>query len=120
MAKANVEKEVLTWLETFVTDSWPVFGDQPKEKPESYILVDRTGGPREHMVLDKAEILIEVYHKASRVAASDKAQLIADAMPSLLNTESITHAEVNSLVKLDDTINVYFRYQLYCDIYCRR
>lgn len=120
MDKVNVEKVVISWLETLLTDAWPVFGDTPREKPFKYALVDRTGGPRESMVLDQAEILIEVYHKDSRVAASDEAQLIADAIPSLKQIESITRAKVNSIVKLDDTINQYFRYQIYCDVFCRR
>lgn len=120
MVKINVEKEVITWLETYLTDEWAVFGDKPKETPPGFILVDRTGGPRESMVLDQAEILIEVYHKDSRVLASDKAQEIADAIPELTNIESITRAKVNSVVKLDDTITQHFRYQVYCDIFCRR
>lgn len=120
MAKANVEIEVITWLETLVTDEWPVLGEMPKTKPEKFILVDRTGGPRENMVLDKAEILIEVYHKESRVEASQKANAVADAIVSLTERESITKAAVNSLVKLDDTIGQYFRYQIYCDVFCRR
>lgn len=120
MDKPNVEKEVIAWLETLLGDGWPVFGDTPPVKPDQYILVDRTGGPRESMVLDQAEILVEVYDKNSRVDASDKAQEIADAIPALTAIESITRAKVNSIVKLDDTINQYWRYQIYCDIYCRR
>lgn len=116
----NVEKLVISWLETYLTDAWPVFGDKPQDTPPNYLLVDRTGGPREHMVLDRAEILIEVYHKDSRVQASDKAQEIADVITALEEIECITHAEVNSIVKLDDTITQYFRYQIYCDIWCRR
>lgn len=120
MSKPNVEKLVITWLENMLGDAWPVFGDEPKATPEAYVLVDRTGGPRESMVLDQAEILIEVYHKTSRVSASDKAQDIADAIPGLTVIESITRAKVNSVVKLDDTISQYWRYQVYCDIFCRR
>lgn len=120
MSKPNVEKEVITWLETFLTDAYPVYGDKPKETPIGFCLVDRTGGPRESMVLDQAEILIEVYHKESREIASDTAQLIADAIPSLTEIESITRAKVNSFIKLDDTITQHFRYQIYCDIFCRR
>lgn len=120
MDKPNVEKEVINWLETLLGDSWPVFGDQPKDRPQGYVLVDRTGGPRENMVLDRAEILIEVYHKNSRVTASDKANEIADAIVGLLDRENITHAVVNSVVNLDDVIAQYSRYQIYCDIYCRR
>ncbi len=120
MAKTNVEKLVIEWLDDEFGSTWPVFGDQPKTRPVKYIIVDRTGGAREAMVLDSAEILIEVYHKTSRVEASDKAAEIADVLHELLEVESITKAKVNSVIKLDDTINQYFRYQIYCDVFNRR
>lgn len=120
MVKQNVEKLVIAWLKANIGDGWSVFGDQPKEKPVGYALVDRTGGPRESMVLDSAEILIEVYHRDSRESASDKANEIADIIPQLKEIESITRANVNSVVKLDDTINQYWRYQIYCDVFNRR
>lgn len=116
----NVEAIVISWLNGIIGTGWNVYGDQPKTKPVKYALVDRTGGPRESMVLDQAEILIEVYHKTSRLTASEKANEIADAIPQLTATESITRAKVNSVVNLDDTINGYHRYQIYCDIYNRR
>jgi len=72
------------------------------------------------MVLDQAEILIEVYHKVSRETASDKANEIADMIPDLLDTEPITRAAVNSVVNLNDPIAQYYRYQIYCDVFCRR
>ena len=118
----NVESATIAWLQTIDGhENWPVHGDMPQEKPDSFILVDRTGGPRESMVLDRAEILIEVYHKDSRMVASDKANTIADAIPSLVGyDEDITRAKVNSVVNLPDTVAGYQRYQVYCDIYCRR
>jgi hypothetical protein len=64
--------------------------------------------------------LIEVYHDKSRSEASDVAQGFADIIPHLTELEPITHAKVTSLVKLDDTIAQYYRYQIYCDIYARR
>jgi len=118
--KPNVEKIVIAWLEDHVVITWPVHGDMPDPRPEKFMLVDRTGGAREAMVLDRAEILIEVYHKTSREMASDEANKIADLIPELLNTKSITEAKVNSVIKLDDTIGKYFRYQIYCDVYNRR
>lgn len=119
---ANVEEQVIDWLSALSGYStWPVSGDKPKSLPESFIIVDRTGGPRESMVLDRAEILIEVYHKTSRALASEKADQIADAIPQLLGySENITRAVVNSVVNLDDTLTQYHRYQVYCDIYNRR
>lgn len=117
---ANIEALVIEWLGTVVSD-YPVSGDKPTKPPEKFILVDRTGGPREAMVLDRAEILIEVYHKTSRFTASDKAGDIADLIPQLpAYAADITHAKVNSVVNLDDTLAQYHRYQIYCDVYHRR
>lgn len=65
MAKINVEKIMIAYLDANKGTGWEVFGDQPRTKPERYILVDRTGGFRHQRVLDKAELLIEVYHKKS-------------------------------------------------------
>lgn len=119
--KQNVEKEVIAWLKSVAGPDWAVHGDKPNPTPQQYVMVDRTGGPREAMVLDRAEILIEVYHKDSRVSASDKANEIADLIPRLTAyRHNITRASVNSLIKLDDTIGQYWRYQIYCDIYLRR
>lgn len=120
MANVNIEKVIIAWLSANVGSGWLVFGDQPSPRPEKYLTVDRTGGPRESMVLDKAEILIEVYHKTSRVDASDKAYELADILPNLTTLEPITRSKVNSVVKLDDLVGQYWRYQIYVDIYARR
>jgi hypothetical protein len=123
MDNPNVEKLVIAWLGTLseVTTDWPVSGDKPKSLPPQFIIVDRTGGPREAMVLDRAEILVEVYCKDSRTTASDMANYIADQVQFLpAYAESITHASVNSLINLDDLVGEYSRYQLYLDVYNRR
>jgi hypothetical protein len=124
MDNPNTEKLVIAWLQTLdeITGDWPVYGDKPATLPDQYILVDRTGGPREAMVLDRAAILIEVYHKNSRVTASDMANYIADQIPAGLPAyaESITGASVNSVVNLDDLIAQYSRYQVYADVNNRR
>lgn len=116
---ANVEVIVIDWLKTFV--EVPVSAEKPKELPESFVLVDRTGGSREAMVLDRAEILIEVYHKSSRLIASELANQIGDKIIELeVRDDNITHADINSIVSLDDLIGGYRRYQVYCDVYHRR
>lgn len=121
MAKADVEELVVAWLNSIVGTGWSASGDKPATPPAQFILVDRTGGPREAMVLDRAEILIEVYCKTSRKIAKDKANDIADRIIELeAYSNDITHASINSVVNLDDTLGQYSRYQVYCDIYCRR
>lgn len=117
----NLEVLVKNWLDTFVGVEYPVSTKKPKNSPASYILIDRTGGPRESMVLDRAEILIEVYNKSDRLAASNKANQIADRIVELeAFNHNITHADINSVVSLDDLLGQYERYQIYCDIYHRR
>lgn len=117
----NVEARVIKWLTGVAGAGWLVAADKPKTKTlEKYIIVDRTGGAREAMVLDMAEILIEVYHKTSRLEASEQANKIADVVTDLLQYDEITKAKVNSVVHLDDTLNQYYRYQIYVDVYNRR
>lgn len=117
---ANIEVLVIGWLNSLATD-YPASGDTPSTRPLKYILVDRTGGPRESMVLDRAEILIEVYDKNSRLDCSNKANAIADAIPQLeAYNHNITRAAVNSTLNLPDLVAQFHRYQVYCDVYLRR
>lgn len=120
MANVNIEKVVIGFLEANKSDDFAVFGDMPDPRPEGFVLVDRTGGPRDNIVQDRAELLIETYHKDSRQSASDEAYRIADIMEALLGIEAITHVKVNSVVKLDDLLGQYWRYQIYVDIFYRR
>jgi hypothetical protein len=118
----DVETLVIGWLNSGVlTAGYTAHGDKPDVAPEKYVLVDRTGGPREAMVLDRASILIEVYNKNSRSAAKNVAYDLADKIIQLeAYNDNITHASINSVVNLDDTLAQYHRYQIYCDVSHRR
>ncbi len=121
MAKLDIEATVVAWLNSVLPSGWDAYGDKPDNAGEKYVLVDRTGGPRESMVLDKAEILIEIYHKDSRNEAKNVANDLADQIVALeAYAANITHAAVNSLVNLDDTLAQYHRYQLYVDVWGSR
>lgn len=117
----DVEVIVVKWLNSILGTGWQAHGKKPKETPDQYVLVDRAGGPRVAMVLDAAQILIEVYHKDDRVKAKNKANDIADRIVELkAYAHNITTAEVNSVVHLPDLIAQQERYQVYCDISVRR
>lgn len=121
MAKLDIEAKVVAWLNSILPSGWDAYGDKPENAGTKYVLVDRTGGPRESMVLDKAEILIEVYHKDSRSDAKTLANDIADQIIALeAYDDNITHASVNSVVNLDDTLAQYHRYQIYVDVWGSR
>lgn len=117
----DVEVIVINWLNSISGEDWPAHGNKPKNAGDQFMLVDRTGGPRIAMVMDAAQVLIEVYHKDSRSVAKSKANEIADRIAELKAYEhNITTAEINSIVHLPDLVSQYERYQVYCDISCRR
>ena len=121
MAKVDVEAVVVAWLNSILPTGWDAYGDKPEDAPAQYVLVDRTGGPRESLVLDKAEILIEVYHKTSRSSAKNMALTIDDRLKELeAYSADITRSKRNSLVNLDDTLAQYHRYQIYVDVWGAR
>lgn len=116
----NIEAIVIKWLNDLVP-GYPASSDTPKTLPERFILVERTGGAREAMIGDNAEILIEVYDKESRFDCSEIANFIGDHIIQLCEDyENVTHASINSIISLDDTKKQYYRYQIYCDIFHRR
>ena len=116
----NVEAMVITWLNDLVP-GYQASSDTPKTLPNTYILVERTGGAREAMLGDAAEILIEVYDKNSRYDCSQIASFIADHIIELpIEYANITRASVNSIISLDDTTKQYHRYQIYCDVFHSR
>lgn len=120
MSKQNVEAIVVEWLNDLVPE-YKASTDTPKTLPAKFILVDRTGGAREAMLGDSAEILIEVYNKNSKYECSEIASFIADHLHELLEDyEDVTRASVNSVISLDDTTKQYRRYQIYCDIFHSR
>ena len=122
----NAEVATIQWLNNTNAfsdaDEWPASGSTPKARPAKYVLVDRTGGARSDLVLDAASILIEVYSKNSQLEASERANHIADKAVVELAAmfENITGVRVNSLIRLDDTVTQYYRYQVYLDVYTRR
>lgn len=116
----NIEAIVISWLNDLI-EGYPASSDTPKTLPKRFILVERTGGGREQLVGDAAEILVEVYDKESRADCSEIANYIADHVRQLVeNYENITRVSVNSILTLDDTIKQYHRYQVYLDIFHRR
>lgn len=115
----NVEVAVIKFLKS--QTNWTVAGEVPADNPAKFITVERTGGAREAMVLDMAEVMISVYHKTSKLECANQTDEIADVIPGLLEDYAdITRAKVNSVIQADDTIKGYRRYLIYADVYLRR
>lgn len=115
----NTEVIVIQYLKNYL--NWSVTGEVPDSLPDKFITVERSGGAREAMVLDMAEIQVSVYSKNSKLEAAVMADQIADIMPSLVKDyEDVTRSKVNSIIQFDDTVRKYRRYIVYLDVFARR
>lgn len=109
----TIESKLISWLNANV-DGWEAFGDIPEEKPEKFIIVERTGGPVDSVRIERPEVTISFFHKtssseAAEVAVATDIKLRAE----IINDNSISKVERNSLVRLDDLIIKYPRYMAY-------
>ena len=86
----NVEVAVIQFLKS--QTNWTVAGEVPADNPAKFITVERTGGAREAMVLDMAEVMISVYHKTSKLECANQTDEIADVIPGLLED----YADINT------------------------
>ena len=95
-------------------EGWEAFGDIPEEKPEKFIVVERTGGSVNSVRIERPEITISFYHKTSSSEAAEVA-LATDIKlrAEIIEQPNISKVERNSLVRLDDLIIKYPRYMAY-------
>ena len=116
----NIEVLVINYLSTNLA-GWSITGEVPKTLPDKFITVERTGGGRNYMVQDLAEVQVSVYHKNSKLTASEMANEIADIAHGIYEDyEDITKVSVNSIIQNDDTVRGYRRYLVFLDVYNRR
>jgi len=109
----TIESILISWLNTNV-EGWEAFGDIPEEKPEKFIVVERTGGSVNSVRIERPEITISFYHKTSSSVAAEVA-LATDIKlrAEIIEQPNISKVERNSLVRLDDLIVKYPRYMAY-------
>lgn len=117
----SVEAIVVAWLNDVLAD-YKASTNVPKSLPSKFVLVRRTGGGRQDLVGDAAEIRIEVYDKNSQVDCSTIANYIADHIETGIpaEVEDVTAVKVNSIISLDDKEKQYYRYQIFLDIFHSR
>ena len=111
----NIEKKLIAFIKSVVPGDWPVHGEVPEDKPDKFIVCERTGGPGDKIGrIEKPEIIVSFYHKTSQQAASDMA--VATDIKILRDFKQrteVSSAERMSLVRLDDLTIKYRRYQGY-------
>lgn len=111
---------LIDWANDTIPD-YPASNLIPDDLPDRFMTIERGGGERRAMVLDVADIVIDVYDKESAVDCAEIADYIADHIPDLLAVnDNITLAKVDNVFPLNDTVRGYFRYEIACSINYRR
>ena len=92
----------------------PVFMEEPEEKLEEYILVEKTGSDRLNRI-DSATVAVQSYSVSMEKAAilNERAKMVMDNMPMECNVYS---AKLNTDYPFTDTETGRYRYQAVYDI----
>lgn len=92
----------------------PVYMEQPDEKPESYIVIDRTGGSVENYI-KKATIALQSYAESMYKAALLN-EKVKEAMDEIIYHSDLSRSKLNADYEYTDTEYKKYRYQAVYDI----
>lgn len=92
----------------------PVYAEMPEEKPEEFVLVEKTGSSRKNY-LDFATIVLQSYAESMHRAAALNEKVKA-AMDDIISYEQISKSKLNSDYNFTDTETKQYRYQAVYEI----
>ena len=92
----------------------PAYLEQPNEKPERYIVIDRTGSSVENYI-KKATVAIQSYAETMYQAAILNEQ-VKKAMDEIIYHCDISRSKLNTDYEYTDTDYKRYRYQAVYDI----
>lgn len=87
----------------------PVYVDVPAEPPETYVVIERTGGGMEEHIRN-AMIAIQSYG-ASRYTAAELHERVIAVMQDLITLDEVSSCDLNSEYDFTDTTTKRYRYQ---------
>lgn len=103
----KIESLMISWLnsDNRLPEDWEAFGSIPADKPDKFVVVERTGGPSDNVRLDRPDLTIRFFCKDDADAAGDVA-LATDAKIRLefIDQRNVSKVQRNSLTRLDDLI----------------
>lgn len=111
---ADIEQIVIDYLSEHL--EVPVYAEVPNPRPESFVIVERTGGPHKTIGMDQPLMAIQAWAK-TRAKAADLAYEV-DAVIFSLQDENgrVTYVDRNSFYNYPDEESGTNRYQLVYDM----
>lgn len=119
--ESNIEAILIAWLNTEgnLPDGWSAYTDTPEVRPDKYVLIERTGGPVNSVRIEQPEVIISFYHKTSSLEASTVAfHTDKKLRAEIIKNNAVSRVQRLSLVRLDDLVTKYRRYQAYYSFVC--
>lgn len=107
-----IEKKIREYLKSKL--NIPVYLEEPKEKPEKYLLVMKTGSSRRNFI-PSAMITVRSY-AASLSETIDLNELVKNAMYDAIELDDIVKVQLNSDYDYTDTDTKRYRYQAVFDV----
>lgn len=107
-----IEKIILNHLGSEL--SVPVYTEVPEKKPESYVVIEKTGSSEENHIYS-AMIAIQSYAD-SFILAADLNEQVKLAMKGAVELDEICNVQLNSDYNYTDTSMKKYRYQAVYDI----
>lgn len=92
-----------------------VFREVPRDRPDSFVTVERTGGALNELVRDSALLAVQAW-AATPKAARELAYQCRDALTCAVERDSVFSVSVTSLYNDADTDSGSPRYQLVCTV----
>lgn len=109
MKPLNIEAAAIAYLDAAL--SVPVVADVPRDRPGAFVSLERTGGARDSVVIDRAMLAIQCW-APTRHEASELALEVDAALPGLVTVPRITRVTRLGLYHFPDPESGSPRYQL--------
>lgn len=107
-----IEKVLYDYLSAAL--SVPVYLDIPKERPATYVTLEKTGSSRENMI-DRATIALQSI-APSMYEAAELNEDVKEVMDDAIVLPEIASSRLNSDYNFTDTATKQYRYQAVYDV----
>lgn len=107
-----IEKIVLDYLKEVL--DVPVYMEEPTNKPESFVVLEKTGSSRTNFIYEST-LALQSYATSLYLSAKLN-EKVKSAMDNIIELNSITKSSLNSDYNFTDTTTKRYRYQAIYDI----
>lgn len=107
-----IEETILNWLQKNL--DVPVYMEEPSEKPETFVLIEKTGASRDNWI-NHATIAVQSY-AISMYEAAKLNELVKKTLDAIVQLDEVGASTLNSDYNFTDTTTKRYRYQCIYDL----